>query len=148
LVKSFLELPRMTIEAEEHMIGLFKILVDYAVQTGLVSMERNLVVDRVITWVDERVSRSRLPIAEIATQVHKSPSTLSRIVKRETGMSFRRLVVEKKLAAAEALFIASPESSVGEIAEAVGFRDQFFFSKLFKKYRGISPSQFVRRYRY
>jgi Response regulator containing CheY-like receiver domain and AraC-type DNA-binding domain len=148
LAEAFAALPAFDAEGEGHMIGLFKLLADYAVASGLVSMESNLVVDKVISWIDERSSRRRLPLAEVAAAVRKSPSTVSHVVKRETGMSYKRLVIERKLEAATEMLLESPESSIGEVAEAMGFSDQFQFSKMFRKYRGASPSEFVKRHKY
>ena len=113
LEECFCELPLFFGEEEGHMINVFKYLADYAVLTGLSSMESNLLVDKVIAWIEERTSRKHLSVDEAAASVHKSAAAISRILRQETGVSFRRLVVEKKLDAAEDLLIADPESTVG-----------------------------------
>jgi AraC-like DNA-binding protein len=148
LEEYFQELPLFSSEAEGHMINIFKYLADYAVLNALVSMESNLLVDKIISWVEEHTARKILSVDEAAASVQKSAATVSRILRRETGMSFRRLVVEKKLEAAEDMLIADPDSSIGEIAEALGFSDQFFFSRQFKKYRGVSPTEYIKRHRF
>lgn len=148
LEEYFMELPLFSSEAEGHMINIFRYLADYAVLTGLVSMESNLLVDKIISWVEERISRKALSIDEAAASIQKSAATVSRILRQEIGMSFRRLVVEKKLEAAEDMLIESPDSPIGEIADALGFSDQFFFSRQFKKYKGVSPTEYVKRHHF
>jgi YesN/AraC family two-component response regulator len=35
--------------------------------------------------------------------------------------------------------------TIGEVAELVGYSDQFYFSRVYKKYRGFPPKEFARR---
>jgi AraC-like DNA-binding protein len=37
--------------------------------------------------------------------------------------------------------------SIEEVAEKVGFNDQFYFSRLYHKYRGMPPSEYRRNIR-
>jgi len=37
--------------------------------------------------------------------------------------------------------------SIEEVAGKVGFRDQFYFSRLYRKYRGMPPSEYRRIFR-
>ena len=56
-------------------------------------------------------------------------------------------LLEKKLEKAEEYFCMKPEMSIEEVAEKVGFQDQFYFSRLYRKYRGIPPSEYRSTFR-
>jgi AraC-like DNA-binding protein len=84
-------------------------------------------------------------IDEVADFVNKSSSTISHTVKKEAGISFRRLVIEQKLEAADSFMSDPSKPSIGEVAERVGYKDQFYFSRIYKKYRGYPPKEFSRR---
>lgn len=43
---------------------------------------------------------------------------------------------------AKKLFLQSTDMAINEIAERVGFSDPLYFSKVFKKVTGITPSQY------
>jgi YesN/AraC family two-component response regulator len=47
---------------------------------------------------------------------------------------------------AEEYFQASPHLKVGEVAEKIGYDDPLYFSRIYKKYRKISPSQFHKKF--
>ena len=50
--------------------------------------------------------------------------------------------MEAKLAKARILLQEYPEMPLSEIAKNLGFYDEFHFSKTFKKYYFVSPSQY------
>lgn len=64
---------------------------------------------------------------------------LSRIFKQEFGISMQDYLIKKRMKEAKKLLHAG--FNVSQTAFSVGYRDQFVFSKAFKKYYGISPSQ-------
>jgi len=72
---------------------------------------------------------------------------LRKLFKRETGTTPHQLLSDTRLqAAAERLGYAdSKGSSISEIAHLCGFREPLYFSRMFKKKYGLSPSQFQSR---
>lgn len=61
-----------------------------------------------------------------------------RVFKRATGMTVIQYQNECRLRMAEILFVNS-ECSISEISRMVGFEDEAYFSRLYKKTRGVSP---------
>lgn len=57
-----------------------------------------------------------------------------------------RYLTEAKIAAAKALMLQPEALLVGEIAEKVGFKDQFYFSKVFKSSTGYTPRDYRKQY--
>ena len=66
-------------------------------------------------------------------------SYLYRIFKKKYGMGIKEYITKTRMDAAEHLL--SMGLSVREVALAVGYHDEFNFSKAFKKYFGYSPSK-------
>lgn len=64
---------------------------------------------------------------------------LARIFKREIGMTMQEYLISRRMTEARRLLSAG--FNVCETANAVGYNDQFVFSKAFKKYYGVSPSK-------
>lgn len=85
---------------------------------------------------------AQLSITEAAQQFHVSPSYISRIVKRYTGSTFVHHYMELKITEARCLLVSRPEVKVKTVAEALGFDDPHYFSKVFKEYAGCSPSEY------
>ena len=60
----------------------------------------------------------------------------------EVGISPIKYVLEQKMKMAKNL-LADKNISVSDVAFQLGFQDQYYFSRLFKKYEGVSPKKFV-----
>lgn len=79
-----------------------------------------------------------IQLSDIAIVAHVSASYLSTRFKKETGMNFTEYLVRFRINKAEELLKES-NMRCREIAEKVGYFDYAHFSKIFKKYNGMSP---------
>ncbi|MFD2614930.1 AraC family transcriptional regulator [Paenibacillus gansuensis] len=70
-----------------------------------------------------------------------SISTLRRLVHRHTGYSLHEYVHRLKISEAKNRLL-NTDQSVQDIAGSLGFADVFYFSRLFKKFSGVSPQHF------
>lgn len=75
---------------------------------------------------------------QIAKRHHMSHSTLRRIVSEYSGYPLNEYIHRLKVAEAKKILL-NTEATVKEISDALGYKDVFYFSRLFKKYVGISP---------
>lgn len=84
---------------------------------------------------------NELSLATIAESVCLSPSYAGKIFKKDTGMPIMTYVLETRIAMAKN-FLVNPHYQIEEIADNVGFSDASYFTKVFKKFEGITPTQF------
>lgn len=84
----------------------------------------------------------KITLEDVARQVYLSPSYLSRIFKEEMKTSFSSYLNQVRIEKSKVLLM-SGELSIAEISDLVGFFDQSYFNKVFKRLTGINP----RRYR-
>ena len=80
-----------------------------------------------------------ITLEHAAKIVNMSKSYLSSVFKKETGEAFTDFVNRMKMEEARELIQRGLKTF--EAAEKLGFRDESYFSKLFKKYIGVSPSR-------
>ncbi|WP_270166521.1 helix-turn-helix transcriptional regulator [Paenibacillus sp. SYP-B4298] len=85
--------------------------------------------------------QSRITLQEIADHVGISPSYLGGIFKEMIGTSPITYLLGIRLRKAKELL--KDGYSVTETAEQVGFNDIFYFSKSFKRFEGMTPSQYI-----
>ncbi len=88
---------------------------------------------------------SPLTLQGIAETIHVNPSHLSRKFKEDTGMSLIDFLNLCRIEAAK-IYLKSNTSSITDIAFIVGFNDVNYFSRVFKKVIGLTPSQFRRKH--
>lgn len=96
-------------------------------------------VQEVMRYVRQRPAER--PTIHAAAAVAKvSPAHLRRLFARELGMSFRSYVLRSRMEQARSLLREST-MSVSEVARALGYVDQAFFSRQVRSYFGMSPSE-------
>jgi AraC-like DNA-binding protein len=82
-------------------------------------------------------------VADLARQTGYSVDHFSRVFRRVTGRRPQAYIIEAKLDRARQL-LAESALTVGQIAEALGYRDIFFFSRQFREHAGCAPSAYRR----
>ena len=83
----------------------------------------------------------KISLASVADHVGLSSGYLCRIFKDETGVSINSYINNLRMTRAGEL-LADKNSYIKEVAISVGFEDQLYFSRLFKRYYGITPSEY------
>ncbi len=89
--------------------------------------------------------KKNINIADLAKMEHISPSRYNYLFKKLMGMPPNRYVLQCRLNAACDLFL-STDLTVKEVGLSVGYEDSHFFSRIFKKYVGVSPSEYKKKY--
>lgn len=80
-----------------------------------------------------------LTVPELARQYGLSSKQFAYLFQKHTGMSPNKFLIEYRMRRAKEL-LCTTAYSVAEIAEYVGYSDPYYFSLLFKKRTGLSPS--------
>lgn len=82
-----------------------------------------------------------LTVDRVAKEVYLSTSRLSHIIKSELGITLGDYISKVRIEKAEAL-LKDRELSISQIALEVGFPDQSYFTKVFKKVENCTPKVF------
>ncbi|OGV71996.1 MAG: hypothetical protein A3K19_22120 [Lentisphaerae bacterium RIFOXYB12_FULL_65_16] len=96
---------------------------------------------RAVTYIEEHYSQS-LRVEDVANHCGMSRSRLVHVFTRECGISLMQHLTETRVREAKRLLTYS-DTSLSDIATAVGLADQSYFGAVFKRHTGLTP----RRYR-
>lgn len=99
-------------------------------------------VKKAISFIENNYMRG-ITAGDVALSLSIDRSHFFRIFKAKTGVSPEQYIMKCRVDNACRL-LAGSESTVTEIASAVGVRDVYYFSKLFKKSTGMSPTEYRR----
>lgn len=91
-------------------------------------------------YVDAHFCEEDLSVEHLAKQFYVSPVYFGQLFKKKWGVSLSEYVNRKKVDFAEQLLLEG-ERSITEVAQMVGIPDYFYFSKLYKRFKGISPGK-------
>jgi len=100
-------------------------------------------IPKVIAYIDQNYDRE-LSLQVLSRHVHLSKNYLANLFKKETGEGVIDYITKVRLERAKALLRGTDLKS-GEICSKVGIPDSKYFSKLFKKMEGMTPSEYRER---
>ena len=103
---------------------------------------RSREIQRVLKYINNNY-RLRISLDELADEANLNKSYLCRLFKRETGQSVVEYITGLRIDKAIAL-MAEGHTYIKEVAEEVGFEDQFYFARVFRKTVGKSPSEYIK----
>lgn len=86
-----------------------------------------------------------ISLESVSSHIGFNPAYFSSLFKKETGKNFMEYVMELRIQHAKQYLIQT-EYTIDDIAREVGYTDLKYFSKLFKKLTGLSPSEFRKLY--
>jgi two-component system response regulator YesN len=99
------------------------------------------VVENVKKYIKEHITQ-KLSLNDIAALYGISPNYLSALFKKYNNCGYSEYITEQKIAKAKRM-LTEDNMKVYEVADALGFESAFYFSKVFKKVAGISPSEYL-----
>ena len=92
-------------------------------------------------YLAQNFTDPNLMLQDAAKAAGMSASRFSTVFAQETGMTFTEYLTSLRMAKAKELLRATTLRS-SEIGTAVGYSDRHYFSYLFKKNTGMTPSEF------
>ncbi len=97
---------------------------------------------RVLLKRDNIYLQNNVSLNNIAGKIGVSPKLLSYVINEELKMTFRELINSYRIQRAKELLILEDERSILDIAYDTGYNSKEVFNRVFKKFTGITPSQF------
>lgn len=102
------------------------------------------VIAKIQSYVQEHMDEE-LGRDEIARAVYRNPAYLSRLFRKETGMSLTDYIAQAKIERAKRL-LESSNDKISNIAEGLGYTHFSYFAKLFKKVTGLTPQDYRKKH--
>ncbi|MEW4370084.1 helix-turn-helix transcriptional regulator [Paenibacillus kandeliae] len=94
----------------------------------------------VLAYIDEHIMQN-MTIEELSSILYMHPNSFIRMFKQYVGMPPIQYITRQKIENAKQM-LTMTTMPIAEIAHQLGFNDTFYFSKQFKKYTGLAPSDY------
>lgn len=115
-------------------------LLDAALAQRLADIERGSLSMRLSLWIEERLPEGEPTLTDAASRLCMSPRSLQRRLKEEQ-LTWQQLIERTRRVLVER-HLRAPGMSITQLAFLLGFADVSSFSRAFRKWYGVSPSQF------
>lgn len=96
-----------------------------------------------IKYIEDNYYSNDLSVNDISDKLEVTSSYLSKLLKKETGLSFIDYLTNVRIKKAMCI-MEDPSIKIYDVAELVGYSNQHYFCRAFKKVVGISPTEFKR----
>ena len=126
---------------DELTVWLNKVIERYAALVfDLVDVKHKDIIYKAVNYM-KRNFTGKLTLDDTAQHVGFSPTYFSKIFKDEMGMTFNNYLGNLRVERSKILLL-SGGLSVGDVCSAVGFEDQSYFIKVFRRYTGVTPGKY------
>ena len=105
--------------------------------------QTHYLIRRAIDYIEENYQKD-ISLNELSEELNISSYYFSKLFKDETGEGFVEYLTRRRVDEAKAL-LKDPEKSIKEIGIACGYSDPNYFSRIFKKATGITPTEYKER---
>lgn len=106
--------------------------------------DTSAVIAKISAYVQENLHRD-LTRDDIAGAVYRNPAYLSRLFRKETGMSLSEYIAQQRIERAKKLLVDTNDK-ISHIAEGLGYVHFSYFAKLFRKMTGLTPQEYRKRH--
>jgi YesN/AraC family two-component response regulator len=101
--------------------------------------------DIIIDYINHNFTSSDISLGKIGDIFYYTEKHLSYLFINKMGVKFTQYITDLRIHYAKRL-IEGGNKNVSEIAFKCGYTDRFYFSKIFKKSTGITPTEFIAKY--
>ena len=108
--------------------------------TDMVNIPGIRVIEDLIAYAQNHLTEE-LSLESFSQRSHYSPSRIIQLFKEVTGYSPMAFVQHQRMQRA-CYYLDATQEPINRIAEYVGFTDQFYFSRVFRKIIGVSPREY------
>lgn len=126
-------------EVHEYVHGIYKTMISFLNSNKKIHSSK--IIGKAKEYIDNNYQRNDLLVEDIAASVFFHPSYLRFLFKKETGITIGEYLTQVRMQKARTL-LKEGRLRCTEIAAMLGYSDAAYFSKCFKKYNKISPSEY------
>lgn len=112
------------------------------IQYGSSNPYEHKCVAKVLSYIESRYRTASLK--ELCIELNQKPSALSKFIRKNTGNTFKELLLTKRMNQA-AYLLTTTRLSVSDIIVAVGYDNTSYFYRAFQNWFGMTPKEYRER---
>lgn len=98
-------------------------------------------VEQISNFMEMHMEKN-LNVQQISKEFSISPTYLGKLFHKHKNMSMNSFLTSIRMERAKEILRHNPNMMIRELAQRIGYQDQFYFSRVFRSYTGVSPSEY------
>lgn len=140
LSQAFNRLEQRSANVIDSYAEILKAVVSYIQLEGIIRSAELSDAQRIQLYIDEHYAE-KFSLKKMADDLHIGTTKLCSLAKSSTGASITNLISMRRIDEAKKLLLRET-LSIADVSELVGFNDYNYFTKIFKKLTGQTPSRY------
>lgn len=112
-----------------------------AYQVNSNTLDQKDIAELLVKFLHENYKQD-VSFQELASKFGFSVEYLGKIFKKHSGLTLSKYLTRLRMNEAKRLLVSHPDMEIQKIGELVGYKDSFYFSRAFKSFTGIQPSEY------
>jgi len=129
----------LSLSSKLHVAGLIYEFFSVLMQNSTLNQKTDLI-NSALKLIDYNYC-TNISVEQIAKRLSVDPAYFSRKFTEKVGMSPKKYILHKRMERAKEL-LSVTDAGIFEISNSIGYEDQFYFCRIFKKMTKLSPSEY------
>ena len=99
--------------------------------------------DRIYAYLRQNLDK-QISIGSLCDTFGISQTYVGKLFRKYADASFSQTLTQMRIDRAKEMFDGDPKPFIKDVATAVGYTDQFYFSRVFRSYTGMSPTEYMK----
>ena len=133
------------LRSRQSTMRFFEQIVEHTVSRIRMEENKQSAIQKAKLFIELNLHDESLSRETIASHVYVHPDYLTKLFRKETGMSVSEYLLKQRIQLANEL-LTKTDMPIGEIAAKVGFGSFYYFSRLFKKVMNMNPQEYRKKH--
>lgn len=138
--EAIMHMPYTPISYIHSAIHVMRACINNILYENMIKIQGDVIWEKIDNYVNDNISR-KFSLTDMSRDIFVSTSTISHRTKSATGQSIGNYILRRKMDRASD-YLRHTDYKINQVADMIGIGDYNYFSRLFKKTFGISPTQF------
>jgi len=140
----YYQLPVFTEEKIMNIKNILDLIAAYSVNSEVISLDNDTNMIKIEKYIDDNIDKD-IALEDIANYLHMNPSYISSLFSKKKNITLFKFIQATRIKKACHL-LKSTDKPVRTICEMVGYKDQNYFTRVFKEIKNATPREYRKNY--